>query len=72
LCPPNCGLSKDSRENRWRVRAPYLHVLGLGNARSRAWGREGCEWEALLVVVRLAWTAYAQETAAEVPFEFQD
>ena len=54
------------------MRAPYLHVLGLGNARSRAWGREGCEWEALLVVVRLAWTAYAQETAAEVPFEFQD
>jgi len=48
-----------------------MALLGLGAERSRAWAREGSEWQALLVVLRLAWTAWSQDSGTECPFDFE-
>lgn len=66
--PPLASLSKDDRrENRWRVRAPYLQ-----GERSRSWGPKlkFNDWGAMVEVIQLVWQKYIEKHGGDIPFDF--
>ena len=68
--PPLCKLSKDGlRENRWRVRAPWL-----AGERSKSFGTGTglSDYEAMVFVIRLAWAGYCVDHPGSCPWEFED
>ena len=72
--PPGASITNDDRrENRWRVRAPYLATDHLGCERSRAWGSGvHTDWEALVWCLRLAWSRYCITHGGEPPWDFSE
>lgn len=72
-CPPSCRISKDDRrENRWRIRAEYLPVLGMGTGRSKSYGKGDTvsDYDAMVVVRTMAWRAYSLKYGGTCPFDF--
>lgn len=71
--PPGASVSKDDRrENRWRVRAPYLRNLGAGLERSRSCGGPNgpSDHDAMLHVLQLVWRSYLQAHGGECPWSW--
>lgn len=71
--PPGASLSKDDkRENRWRIRASYLSNLGLGQERSKSYGKSSgySDYGAMKVCLEMAWRSYVLAHGGECPFEW--
>jgi hypothetical protein len=69
FAPPLAKMTKDSiRENRWRIRAPYM------NERSKSFGRGSglSDWAAMTFLLRLAWRRYTEVYGVECPFQLDD
>ena len=67
--PPFAAASKDDkRENRWRVREPYLQ-----GERSKSYGSKSglSDWEAMVWVLQLLWHHYTKTTGIPCPFEWE-
>lgn len=70
--PPSCSITKDTRrENRWRVRAPYLPGA---HEKTKSYGRlSGTDdFAAMRFLLEYAWQQYTRLTGEECPFRFAD
>ena len=67
--PPNCGISKDTKENRWRGRSRLL-----ASEKSRSYGShsEVDDWGAMVFVIRFLWLAHPRSEGDEMPWEFEE
>lgn len=73
--PPGASISKDDRrENRWRVRSPFLRDLGGGAERSKSFGTSSglCDFQAMSFCLRLVWRAYLMSHGGECSVELEE
>lgn len=66
--PAGFSLSKDGRENRWRLRGQLLK-----GEKSKSFGPNSAtdDWAAMLFVLQIAWRAYTRHSGVECPYDFQ-
>ena len=71
LLPSSARLFKDLRENRWRLTSKFLPGSGT---KSKSWGRRSqtSDFNAMLVVIKMAWQAHFEHTGEACPFEFEE
>lgn len=73
--PPGARMTKDDRrENRWRVRAPCLSLLGgAGAERSKSYGKGErlSDYGAMVFCLQMVWRAHIQAHGGECPFDWE-
>eukprot|EP00971_Amphidinium_carterae_P347585 6489659-Amphidinium_carterae.1 len=69
--PFGSTLTKDKKENRWRLRCK--HLPGSGDKSKSYGGRSGTtDFDAMRILVMAAWAATTSATGVERPFEFHE
>jgi hypothetical protein len=74
-CPPGARISKDDRrENRWRIRAPYLADATGGAEKSKSYGTMSLtsDFSAMVFVLSLAWRAYIRTHGGQCPYDWAE
>eukprot|EP00971_Amphidinium_carterae_P058209 1151245-Amphidinium_carterae.1 len=69
--PAGATMTKDKRENRWRLRCK--HLPGSGDKSKSYGGRHGLsDFDAMRLLVLSAWSAATAATGIEMPFELEE
>jgi len=67
LVPPGCKITKDMKENRWKISAPWM-----ATTKSKSWGTgtQLDDYDAMKFVILVAWSVYTEQTGEPCPHEF--
>ena len=67
LVPPGCKITKDMKENRWKISAPWM-----ATTKSKSWGTgtQLDDYDAMKFVILVAWSVYTEQTCEPCPHEF--